>query len=59
MFSPSVLSGGSNTKYLAARLLGILRRDECHRLEPLSGRQERHDNHLQDRDGGVEGVRLE
>ena len=61
MFGPSVLSGGSYCymTYLGARLLGILRRDECHRLEPLPGRQERHDYHLQDRDGGIEGVRLE
>ena len=61
-FGPLVLSGGSKflvPTYLTAWLLGILRRDECHRLEPLSGREERHDDHLQDRDGSVEGVRLE
>ena len=47
---------GSN---LGAWLLGILRRDECHCLEPLPSREERHYHHLEDHDGRIEGVGLE
>ena len=47
------------TTYLAARLLGILRRDESHCLEPLPSREERHYHHLKDHDGRIEGVGLE